>query len=558
MFKSNFFKNKNIWIYPLIIFYFILVVQQIQKLFVADEVPFIEAAHGVATTGVPSYVGEGGSRYLGLWHPTLFINTLALSFKILGTSEWSARIVPVLFTLCTLVIVYLLAKEVSNNNSYIIFLSCFLFLSNPFVIQSSLLIDIDNSVLTFLIALFVYTYLKIDKTKVKNLVLLGVLFGVALWAKFGTPPILILAILIFHFLKRDIKTGIFRCVTIGFIGTLLFLSTWLLYSNIFNLPYLQPFIHNIGYISPSAIQDKMHFLLTHLWGLKNIVFWATPFYILLILIVFVKRVQYYFKNKNLNSIDYLLLNGLLIFIEYLIVGSSQTQDFPRYFTPMMPIFSVIFADYICQFKPHIKKNIVPVIVFVIIILTPYYIFILKDPLLVDRIIFDSTSISEIIWTTLFVSILYILPVVISFIFFKIFNKENNKHAIVLAIILSLVTFSVYMDIIQSNAEYNTGYFYGESGMKETINYVNSKISPNDSVIAEDAMAYYLNVKKYYYLPTNLEKFEEISKDENIKYIIIVKKGYYTTPRYSKVLSFLNSKYELDAQFGDFKIYHKDI
>lgn len=545
--RFDFLKNKNFLIILFIIFYFVLVIPQITGLFVSDEVDFINAARGVVTSGIPIYEGAGNVMKIGLWHPTLYVNILATSFKLFGVHEWSARIISVIFTLLTLLVVYLIMKYLAFLDfSKVLAISIFLF--NPLVVQGSLLVDIDNSVLMFFIALFVYAYLKLDREKPKNLLLLGILFAIALWAKIPTPPVLILSILIFHTLNREYKKGLQETIVIGLVGGTVFLTTWILYCDFFDLPFLQPFIHNIGYIGVGT--NKMHFLLTHLWGFKNILFWATPFFILPILIISINRAKIYLKNRKLEAIDFLVIVGLLIFLEYLIVGSYQTADFPRYFSPMMPMFSVVFAGYFGMVKELTRKDL-HVVSFVSLIIIAYLILVLKDPLLIDRVIFNTGAIYKIVEETAVVTVLYLLPFIISY---TIFRALKVKTAFMLSIIVPLLMCGVYIDAIQVKADYATAYFYGESGMKDTIDYLSPRIDDNDAVIAKKDVAYYLAVKELYELPKSAEELEKLIENRDIEYIILKKEGYFTSLRYKDVTELIDTKYELDKEFGDYKVY----
>lgn len=544
----NFFKNKSVWIGLFIISYFVLVIPQVQKLFVGDEIAFVKAAHGIVTTGMPIYEGLSNNIKIGLWHPTLYINILAASFKFLGVHEWSARIVSVLFTLSTLVIVYSLAKEISNDNRYVIFLSCFLFLFNPLVIQNSLFIDIDNSVLAFLMILFIYAYIKIDRTKPKNLFVLGILFGVTLWAKLPTPPFLILGILMFNFYKQEFKKGIVESIMIALPGTLLFLGSWLLYCHIFDLSYLQPFTHLANKLS-SMPYSMPYILMTRLGTLKTIMFWTTPYYILLVLTSSINLIRT--TSRNRMNIIYLSIIGYLIFMGYIIIDGI-TVDFPKYFAPVMPIFSIVVADFIGKFC-NVKKRSVLYFTFLILILFIYYIFILKDPLLVKRLSYNNILLSVIVLASLKTFMFYLLPIAISFIFI-IALKINYKQAFVLAMIIPLVTCSLYIGVVQSKADYSTTYRYGETGFKETINFANAKINKEDTIITRKDVAYYLNSEKCYDLPKSPATLKSLIDRKNISYIILRKHSYYVPWKYTEVLSILDSECKLEAQFGDYKIY----
>lgn len=526
--------------------YLILVIPQIHKLFVGDEVDFVRAAEGIVTTGKPIYTGANNKTYIGLWHPTLYVNILALSFRFFGVHEWSARIVSVAFTLLTLLVVYLITKHLNLSNFSKV-LAIFIFLLNPLIVQGSILVDIDNSALMFFITLFVYAYLKLDKT-MKNLFLLAILFAITLWAKISTPPVLILGILIYHALNREYRDALLESTLIGFIGCFLFLITWFSYCAFLDLPFPQPFIHNIRYLSHG---DALHYILTHLWGFKNILFWATPFFLLLMLAISQSRIKFYCKNRKLIAVDFLVIVGLLIFFEYLIVGSYQTADFPRYFIPMMPFFSIASAYYFEKVR-ELERRDLHALVLVSVITVVYLLLWSSDPLLVDRVIFNEKSLHKIAEETAVVTAQYIIPFVISYIILKILRVRN---AFILSIAVPLLLCSIYINAIQVRADYNTNYLYGERGMKNTIDYLSSRVNSSDIVIARKDVAYYLEVREFYRLPKTPKEFEELMNKKHIEYIVVNKEGYFTTLKYANVLRLIDSTCELDKEFGDFKIYY---
>lgn len=539
------FLNKSL-ILLILLTYLLLVFLQAGNLFMPEEIVFVKGAIAVVSTGLPIFTANVGNIEIGVWHPPMYIYALALSFKVFGVAEWSARLVNILFSLGTLAIVYFLAREVSDK-SIVVLLSCFIFLLNPFVVQSSLLIDIDNTVLTFLMSLFVFAYVRFSKKKnltASVFIVLGLLFGVTLWAKFGTPPVLIASIFIYHLARKEYGIALYRSSVIGITGILFFLMTWMMYTLSLKLPYLAPFEHNIGYL-PTGGFDII-FLTRHLWGLKNIIFWMTPF-LAVLLGIFMTGMRF---KKNFAIVDYLFINGILIFIEYVIIGSAQALDFPKYLTPMMPFLSIVIANFIGDRDFEIKKN-KELFVVAAFLASIYYIVILKDPFISDRIIFNSDSLYEIIKETGVTSILYIVPLPFVFLLLR---DHNRRDRLILASLICLITFSIYIDLVQSTASYNTNYLYGQEGYDETVNYVRTIVRPNDTLITKEAIAYYTGAERWFPLPQNPKDFLDLTDREHIPYIILPKEGFYTAKKVSEVMRELERKYTLKAQFGDFSIY----
>lgn len=538
------FSHKSLMLLIISVYLF-FILPQAGKLFMPEEIVFVKGAYAVVSTGLPVYAANVGNIEIALWHPPLYIYALALSFKLLGVTELSARLVSILFSLGTLAIVYLLAREVSDKDG-VVLLSCFLFLLNPFTVQNSLLLDIDNTALTFLMSLFIYAYVRFNKREqyIYGLPVLGILFGATLWAKFGTPPVLIASMFIYHLAKKEYSTALYRSFIIGTSGVVLFLITWLTYSVSLGLPYKTPFEHNAAYL-PASI--GIEFLTAHLWGLKNIIFWITPFFAIISVIILLDMSG----KKQFNIVDYLFINGALIFIEYVVIGSAQALDFPKYFAPMVPPLSVVLAGFIDKNGFEIKKNLKPVALSALLV-SIYYIAVLKDPFVSDRIIFNSNSFYEIVRETALISFLYALPLSIPLLLLK--KYYTFKNGLTLAALICLVSFSIHIGVVQSTAGYATNYLYGQEGYEEAVRYLQTFIKPDNVVITKTAIAYYTGVERWYALPQNSGDFINLTQRERIPYIVLPKEGYYTSRRYAGVMQSVEEKYVLKAQVGDFKIY----
>jgi len=572
--NSNFLKNEKIWMLLIVLLYFSLILPQIQKPFVMDEIDFPEAANAINTKGVPMYYsGEGDENHLGLWHPPLYIYVLALSFRLFGVSEASARLVSVLFSLGTLFLIYYITKEIFyerkdkeyiNKNClcakcrYISLLSCFLYVINPFVIQNSLLIDIDNSILTFLLTLFIFAFVKTIKTKnSNNLLLLGLLFGLSLWSKFGTSPALIISIFAFYVLNKGIKSGVMHTVIIFVIGIIFFLTTWGILSEVTGMPFAQPFMHNIKLLSEGASSSIIHYIASTLWGAKTIFFWTTPFMGFLIIMALLKRLKKYLMLNEFTITDFLLVYGLLVFIEYTAIRPSA-YGFPKYYGPMMPAFSIVVASYVYECCIHNftrnKTNDLLIYGTVLIISILYFLFVLGDPFIIDT----NLDKYQIVGKTTTIFVLYIIPLGIALVCLRIFTQEHKiSKLFVLYLTILLISASLSLSYLQSQANYSTAYLYGQTGMQETIDYILTHTTSNDTIISPKDLAYYTKNPFYEtnaHLLNNPERFYKIIYERNIPYIVMRSKGAYIISYYPHILGIINSDYSLVAKFGYFNIY----
>src|SRR3989339_1800638 len=158
------------------------------KPFILDDLIFVTAAQNWIGEGRPVYYnGELITGNLMLVHPPMYLYLLTLSSRIFGLGEFTIRLVGILFSMGTILLVYLLASELAKNSRekhLIALLSSFIYAISPFVIQSSLVVDIDGTILTFLMTLTLLLLVKgVENLSLKDSILFGLLLGIVMWAK---------------------------------------------------------------------------------------------------------------------------------------------------------------------------------------------------------------------------------------------------------------------------------------------------------------------------------------------------------------------------------------
>src|SRR5438093_4278416 len=95
-------------------------------------------------------------------HPPLVPLLIAGSYKIFGVSEWSTRLFPVLFTLASTVLIYLLAHRFGET---VAFLTGFFYSCAPITVAFGGMPDYVNGQVVFFILASVATYLRWYETR---------------------------------------------------------------------------------------------------------------------------------------------------------------------------------------------------------------------------------------------------------------------------------------------------------------------------------------------------------------------------------------------------------
>ena len=162
-------KSSQVVGFLLIIFLVLFITYpQIEKPYLGDEFYFIQEALSIKSTGSPAFQ----ITYQGLWlkgsHPPFLSALISLSLFII--SENMVRIVPVSLVLLTGIMIFFITRKLNyTRNKYLPLVAMFIYLINPFTIQSSLLLDIETSLAPFILSLFVYAFLHCyKKLDIKN------------------------------------------------------------------------------------------------------------------------------------------------------------------------------------------------------------------------------------------------------------------------------------------------------------------------------------------------------------------------------------------------------
>jgi len=360
------------------------------------------------------------------------------------------------------------------------------------------------------------------------------------------------------------------------IGIGLFAVTWYFYTRDIGVPFLNVFMSSASYSGTSKLISlfSLESILLRIWTIKNIMFWTTPFFLILVIFALVNRIKEYFKERKTTFMDFFIIFSFLIIIQYIILYPSG-YGFPKHFFAMVPGFSILIAYYISKFRLKdlvSNKRLLYALLAVVILVTIFNFIFLKDPF-IDHNIFYSKSITlENNFDEYLISnikgIFFFFPFAIIFmIFYPILKKEkySTYYTIVVSMFITIIASSVYIDYIQAKADYSTKWGYGEKGILETSRYIKEHTSEDDIIISRGCIAYYaqrryymsypdpnpgirrhmnfMNVKLVDY-PDNINK---LIKNKSVPYVVMsnLEKNIYTEPEYYPI-----------AKYGSFIIYKK--
>ncbi len=558
--RQNYRLMKNLPKILIIALFLILAIVQADKKFVLDELDFPIVAKATSETGVPIYYrGEDNPNHIGIYHPTLYINTLALFIKIFGYNENVIRTFGMLCILITALIIIYIYREIFEKTSKtfeIVFLG--LFLLNPYTIANSTLPDIDSTVLPITMSLFFFYSIKIFKNNNEHLqgqnifkngvLVISIIFSLCLWTKLTTPIILpIFLIPLLFTIGKSIKDSVILSGIISFIGGLIFLITYWIYCKLLNLPYGYTFKFLLdSFTKGTSGESRIDKIIGNLSYTKHFVHWLTiptTFLILFSICYLILKAQ---KRQDWMVII-LGLFGLFVSVFYLGLispfGGFFKYPFPVFAFLLMPI-SIICSDL---FTIEDTKTTYLAVFILTIIFTS---FVYTDIVFLERRAFQLTF------------PLIILAVTLSIILVKV-----KRPKFTLSLILTLLFFSLSSSLgisrYQAISNYPTKYYYGQAGMEDAITYLKGRVKEDELVWSMKDIGYYVNnryVENYsYFFDKKLqEKLILMTKDTKIRYYVTtVGIGEDRLDAYPEIREILDSncQHNYPKTFGNFVIYN---
>jgi hypothetical protein len=452
---------------------FIFQLSHIQEPLTGDASYFISLAREMS--GVQDYPYLDLERGIGIWHPMLYQSILALIGRLFGPELLYFRIFGVLIYVVNTVLVGIITSRVSRDSffSAIPALACALFALNPLAVSLGIHIDIDNSILTTAMLLFLLTFVSTDKTAPgRRIVLLSACFALALFCKLTTPLLLIGALFIYFACIGNYRDACLYCLGVLSIGAAMFMIGWLAMTQLSDYPFFSVFarIFHVFLEKMSASSGMME---GARFALSVVYFVTAP--LLLVFAYITVRVALERKRHEEEPIIYIAIVGSLILIGYLFIG-GLTYGVTKYQYPAVPMLAVVCACGLKRYMGLPVGNKYLMSIFGLLAASLAACLLVGDPILhlnydykyylfIHRI---SGGFSDGFFTTILrdVSVYVLIP----FAFFVglAFLKRKSKAFSILLFFLVLngIVFSLALYAQRITADYAVLYAYGGRGTRE--------------------------------------------------------------------------------------------
>jgi hypothetical protein len=568
----------------------VLIFAQAGKKFVLDEIDFPIVAQATSQSALPIYYrGEQQPEHLGIYHPPLYIYSLAGFIKAVGFSENTIRAFGMLCTLitaflCTLIFDKLFPHAAGRKYFVSAFLS--LFLLHPYTLANTTLPDIDQTVLPITVSLFVFALLhrfplrrpdEQGQTRSQAgaaVLVLSMVFALNLWAKLTTPLALLpTAFFILLALRYSAKksTGIVASIAIA--GMVLFLATYWAYCRYAGLPFdytFQFLLHSFtkGTSSSGGLWSIIDKVVTNFAYSKQFVNWLTIPFVFAFFLSLAFLTLKSEKSPGENVLLIISFSGLFVTLFYL----SLIAPFGHFFKYPYAVFAFLVlpiaywcsAGFSSKFteasdkylrsdhaRSALKSTVAlgSIFVFVFIPATLYQLAIAKDSAIREDQPLEVYLLLGVIAAAVTLGFLASCS--------KILQLARYAAVAVLAIVLGG---QIGIARSQAVAKYPTKYSYGQHGLDETVAYLKTKVAPDEIIWSMKDVGFYVN-NKYIENYVDIfsgeleERLDDLSKTGMVRYFVVTKGvGEDRVDAYPALKRGLESCCTVEQEFGNFVIY----
>lgn len=311
--------------------------------------PVLEEGDWRLVTSADSHVAQMGGRSYGLWHPPLYLLALAGHVAVFGSATESVRLFGVLCFFLTLTLTWRLAYSLARRAGMgperamtCSLLAVVLLALNPYSVQGSVFVDIDNTVLVPIQLLFFTAFFGwAERESLPSAIAVVVTIALMLWAKVTTPLILI-GLAGGYLLANRQRRMTLSFSGLTFAGVGLFTGSWWIYAQAAGVPFDYPFMITHAARTKQLLGISLYESLN---ALRYYVTWMSFPLCLLWLTATVERAQAAWRIWRLVPVDLMLLSALTILVFYSALGNLF---FGKYVVPAMPFITIGIGWYITE------------------------------------------------------------------------------------------------------------------------------------------------------------------------------------------------------------------
>lgn len=545
----------------------------LHKPFTLDETDIANRSHAIVALGPQGpMIVMGTERGEAMPHPPLCEYVIAGVFKVLGETEAAARGFGFLLFVLTGIILFGLIRELLKNEpepvrNAAIFMALMLYAVNPLLIQHSMLIDADTICIGILTVLFAYVFVRYESRW-----LLAVIFAAMCLSKELTPVFVVSGVVVYRALNRQWKQLLWDALFIILGGFLLAALIWVLYCLLTDTDVMiflhQQYVWRVRKLDMWVLTQRV------IRNLPTIIRWpvywmSAPFFVLLIYST-IACVRRWFRERRLQSVDYLLVTATLVWVPYLLYKPSI--DMMKYQYPIYPLYLAVFAYLSARAlkpwvsawpKPEWRWTLLWVLAVACMLgLTAHY-YRLGDYILY---LFESAHSPR--WRAL--NYAYFMPLFLGalvLILLALWRRAWLSGGLFILSFLLMMPIHMALNLRQT-AAYTTvesWMNYGETGMPELLKYLQAAIGPNDRAVLRKDLYYYVrfrfNVPGYenvdqgdFFGLTGPAAIREFMSAPRVPKIIVLDRMFFLFPPRGDMRHIFTQFYRQEAVFGNFVVF----
>jgi len=453
-----------------------------------DNMDFPAAAHAVAETGEAHYYrGEDNPRHSFLYHPPLYIYTLALWFRLVGPGPAQARIFGALCALLLCWVAVACSRRLLGPRSRDVDWALWpIFLLQAYTLQSSAILDIDTSIygplLVGLIAVTVSVGRAPDgwprRAEVAAIVLL---LALSLWAKLTTVAAVVAVLPLLLWPRLRLWRSLAVTAAIGGASVMLFLVTYFAYGRGVgaNVGYSFRFLIESffrGGVAPSYVANATAMIpFTVRW--TGLLPWAVA-----ILLAFTPAFARHFELRGGALLQFRAVLALALGVTLYYLAQTRSFGAAPYkyvfvFWPLVLLpFALLSGDAVVAVARAGWRLAARVGA------AGGVLAILLAGLVVGRYVLGDALLPYGAVVTLLPGLVLAGPAVLAVLAALAWHLGGAPRSV--SAIAWLVAAAMHVGVqagvatYQTQASHSTSYDYGQQGIAETIAYVSSHTAPN--------------------------------------------------------------------------------
>lgn len=520
---------------------------QINGPLVADEPQQVDIAFSLAGTARP--MAFSGSTWKAvLCHPLLYHSLVAVPVGLAGKAPWAGRLAGLACFYVAGAILWLVARRVTGERRGP-FLAVLLYGLHPLAVQSALSVDTDTALMPLVGLVLIWYLSRRDFDLGRGGWLgLGLLVGVALTAKFTTPPVLAAALGIYYVAARRPRQLAYLAAALG-ISVILFAVYFVPYAAIKGLPLLEPFQHSFGRV---AAPGGAFWTVVAKRSLKLVLWLGLPF-LITFFVASLGDVRRRFARVN-PAVAYAAVAALSLLLFYLLVG-GDAYGFVKYHAPVVPLAALVLG---ATFGPAFAGESKRTVLFLGGLAFVYYLLVVRDPLYWPYVAREAKEVllappGDVTKALALTGASIILPLVA----FVVMTRRGGR---VMSFVILAAAAGPALDVRHARADYERRFNYGERGLAEAASALRAVpeymklVVPVDVAFAERYRHPHVAVED---LLGDDEDFYLWVRDRYTGAVVLrdayfIHDGYKEALENPRVIAVLESMYDID-RYGSFTV-----